>query len=208
MTNQGCQSTLFTATAMGELQVSIPSEKGLQNITLQEVLYCSDLAFTLVSLLQCNMAGYSALLKDCKCTISNSKGTVVSQIPLTSGLYKHVYAPEAFELANATHTTQTLDELHQCMGHISLHAIKELVGKEIITGLTLDSKSKASFCNACMKAKPTCKPIPKEQICPLAPNLGDKVHLDMWDWLHHAAMMERIFSSALLTITAGGAVSS
>jgi len=187
---------------MGELWVSIPSEKGLQNITLWEVLYCPDLAFTLVSLLQCNMAGYSAILKDCKCTISNSKGTVVGQIPLTGGLYKHVYAPEAFELANAVCTTQTLDELHWHMGHISPHAIKESVRKEIVIRLTLDSKCQASFHNACAKAKPTCKPVPKEWTHPLAPNLGDKVHLDMW--LCHAAMMEKTFSSALLTITAGG----
>ena len=143
---KAADQALFTTTVMGELWVSIPSEKGLQNITLQEVLYSSDLAFTLVSLLQCNMAGYSAILKDCKCTISNSKGTVVGQIPLTGGLYKHVYAPEAFELANAVCTTQTLDELHWHMGHISPHAIKELVGKEIITGLTLDSMSKLLQC--------------------------------------------------------------
>ena len=37
---------LFTTTAMGKLWTSIPYEKGLQNITLQEVLYCPDIAFT------------------------------------------------------------------------------------------------------------------------------------------------------------------
>jgi len=76
-TIKAANQTLFTATAMGELQISIPNEKGLQHITLWEVLYCPDLAFTLVSLLQCNMAGFSALLKDHKCTISNLKGTVI-----------------------------------------------------------------------------------------------------------------------------------
>jgi len=66
------------------------------------------------------------------------------------------------------------------MGHISLHTIKELVKNEIVTRLTLDPKSEASFCNACAKAKPTCKPVLKEQTSPLTPNLGDKVDSDVW----------------------------
>ena len=78
------------------------------------------------------------------------------------------------------HTTQTLDELHQHMGHISPCAIKELVGKEIVTGLTLDSKSEAIFCDICMRAKPIRKPVLKEWTSPLAPNMADKVHSDVW----------------------------
>ena len=70
---KAADQTLFTATAMGELRVSIPNEKGPKKVTLREVLYCPYLAFTLMSLSQCDMAGYSALLKDCKCMISDSK---------------------------------------------------------------------------------------------------------------------------------------
>ena len=178
-TIKATDQTLFTATAMGKLQVSISNEKGLKKITLREVLYCPDLAFTLVSLSQCDMAEYFALLKDCKCTISDLKGTLVGRVPLIGSLYKHIYTPEMPKLANAAHATQMIDELHQCMGHISPFSIRELVKNEVITGLTLDPKSEASFCSACVKAKPTCKPIPKQQTSPLAPNLGDKVHLDM-----------------------------
>ena len=97
---------------MGELRVSIPNEKGQKKVTLREVLYCPDLAFTLMSLSQCDMARYSALLKDHKCTISYLKGTLVGRVPLISSLYKHVYTPEMPESANATRTTQMMDELH------------------------------------------------------------------------------------------------
>ena len=61
---------------------------------------------------QCDMAGYSAMLKDCKCTISDSKGTFVGRFTLISGLYKHIYTPEMPELANAAFTTQMIDKLH------------------------------------------------------------------------------------------------
>jgi len=66
------------------------------------------------------------------------------------------------------------------MGHISPHAIKDLVKNEFITGLMLDPKSEASFCNACTKAKPTHKPIRNEWTSPFSPNLGYKLHLDVW----------------------------
>ena len=96
--------TLFTATVMGNLQVSIPGEKGLKNIMLCEVLYFSDLAFTLVSLSWCNMARYSTLLKVWKFMISNLKAPVVGWVPLIGSLYKHVYTPVTHELANAACT--------------------------------------------------------------------------------------------------------
>ena len=126
------------------------------------------------------MAGYSVLLKDGKCIISNLKGIVDGQIPLTGGLYNHIYTPGASESANVAHTTLTLHELHWDMGHISPHVIKELVKQEVVTRLTLDLKSKESFCNTCTKAKPTQKPILKECTSPFASNLGNKLHSDVW----------------------------
>ena len=56
--------TLFGAMAMGKLWVSIPNGKTTMSITLKDVLYCPDLAFTLISLMQCDMVGYFALLKN------------------------------------------------------------------------------------------------------------------------------------------------
>jgi len=54
--------TLFVTTAMGGLWVSILNGKSTMAITLKGVLYCLDLAFTLISLMQCDMVGYSSLL--------------------------------------------------------------------------------------------------------------------------------------------------
>ena len=109
---KAADQTLFIATAMGELWVSIPNGKSTMAITLKDVLYCLDLAFTLISLTGCDMAGYSALLKDRQCTISNPHGLVLGQLPLTEGLYKHVYAPKSAETANLTQKTLSLDDLH------------------------------------------------------------------------------------------------
>src|SRR5882724_12750219 len=61
-------------------------------ITPKQVLFCLDLVFTLISLMKCDIVGYSALLKDHKCTISDLHRTMLGQIPLTGGLYQHQYS--------------------------------------------------------------------------------------------------------------------
>jgi len=108
---KAADQTLFTATAIGDLHVSIPNGKTSRDITLKQVLYCLDLAFTLVSLTRCDLAGYSALLKGCKYTISDPHRTILGQIPLSGGLYKHKYALKATETANATQVL-SINDLH------------------------------------------------------------------------------------------------
>ena len=56
---------LFVTTVIGELWVSILNDKSTMAIYLKGVLYCLDLAFMLILLMQCDMVGYSSLLKDC-----------------------------------------------------------------------------------------------------------------------------------------------
>ena len=74
----------------------------------------------------------------------------------------------------------TVDELHRKMGHISPAVIKCLIEQKFVLGLELDVKSEASFCPTCTQAKPTHKPIPKEQVKYVSQGLGDKIHSDVW----------------------------
>jgi alpha-galactosidase/6-phospho-beta-glucosidase family protein len=132
---------------------------------LKDVLYCQDLAFTLIH--------------DQKFTIRDQKGTTVGRIPLKQGLYK-VEHKLPTESANAVRKIPSIDELHRRMGHISPQAIKNLLVKGIITRIEVDKQSVPTFCTSCAKGKMTRKPIPKERIGPQATRLGDKVHSDVW----------------------------
>jgi Pol polyprotein, beta-barrel domain len=64
--------TIFKATGIGSMRIGIPNGKMTMHVTLKDVLYCPDLAFTLVSLTRCDAAGYVVLLKDRKCLIRNA----------------------------------------------------------------------------------------------------------------------------------------
>ena len=56
--------TIFQAIGIGNMRIGIPNGKTTTHVTLRDVLYCPDLAFTLISLTRCDTAGYSVLLKD------------------------------------------------------------------------------------------------------------------------------------------------
>ena len=79
--------TVFKATGIGNMRIGIPNGKMTIHVTLKDVLYFPDLAFTLVSLMCCDVAGYSVLLKDRKCPIWDTKGTLLRQVPLLNRLY-------------------------------------------------------------------------------------------------------------------------
>ena len=95
-------------------------------------------------------------------------------------LYKHMYTLKTAETSNLMQMVLLLDDLHRQMGHISPNAAKTLVKNGHVTGLTLDMSSEASFCEACAKAKPMRKTVPKECRGPHTTNIGKKVHSDVW----------------------------
>jgi len=74
--------------AMGNMWVSILNGEQSSHIILKDILYFPNLKFTLVSLSQCDLAGYSALLKGQQCHICDMQGTNVRQIPLSGGFYR------------------------------------------------------------------------------------------------------------------------
>jgi Pol polyprotein, beta-barrel domain/Integrase core domain/GAG-pre-integrase domain len=170
--------TVFKATGMGNMRLGIPNGKTTMHITLKDVLYCADIAFTLISLTCCDAAGFSVLLKDRKCLIRDSRGTLLGLIPLSNGLYKVEHMSMA-AAANVARKSLTLDELHRRMGHISPQAAQKLVQDGIMTGLDLDMASQPGLCTTCAHAKLTHKPVPQKWEGPRATSFGEKIHSDV-----------------------------
>ena len=177
---KAADKAMFMATGIGSMEISIPNGATSTNVTLQDVLYCPDLAFTLVSLARCDTAGYTVLLKDQACVINNKTGHTIGRVPLTNGLYRVDRETAASTTAYSGIKVSSLDEVHQKMGHISHQAAKRLVEQKIVLGIELDKESLPMFCQTCAKAKPTRKPILKECANSPARQLGDKIHSDVW----------------------------
>ena len=171
--------TVFMVTGIGCMKINMPNGKDTTAVVLQDILYCLDLGYTLISLAKCNTASFTVLLKDKSCCIKDSKGHQIGRIFQYHGLY---CVDEEFSVHIATYRgvqVHTLNELHEKMGHI-LHAIvKHLIEQKIVLGLKLDTKSKPTFCTSCAKARPTWKPILKERVNYISHVLGDKIYLDV-----------------------------
>ena len=124
---KAADKTVFMATGLGHININVPNGKDTTAVMLQDVLYCPDLDYTLISLAKCNVAGFIVLLKDKSCCIKDSKGRQIGRIPQYHGLY---HVNKGFSVHIATYKgiwVHTLNELHQKMGHISHTVVKCLI---------------------------------------------------------------------------------
>jgi hypothetical protein len=65
------------------------------------------------------------------------------------------------------------------MGHVNHEDLWHMVENGMVTGINLDMSLKPEFCKACIKAKVTHKPFPKESKTEYK-SYGDKVVSDVW----------------------------
>ena len=166
---KAAHKAIFLATGVGCMNINVPNGKDMTTVVLKDVLYCPDLGYTLVSLVKCNVAGFSILLKDKSSCIKDSKGYQIGRIPQYHGLY---HIDEGASVHITTYMgiwVHMLDELRWKMSHISHTVIKHLVEQKIKLSLKLDTKARSPR-----------KPIPKERIKYVSHALGDKIHLDIW----------------------------
>ena len=77
-------------------------------------------------------------------------------------------------------------------GHISYKALKRLLKYGMIQGIQLNSIGEKMTCDVCIKAKITCKPIPKE-LGECGKKLGEKVYSDIWGPFRHQTIDKRSY---------------
>jgi hypothetical protein len=78
----------FMATGVRQIRLEMPNRESAMKIMLKDILYCPDLAFTLISLSRYNVASFAVTLKGSSCIINDKKGKNIGQIPLKNGLYR------------------------------------------------------------------------------------------------------------------------
>jgi hypothetical protein len=172
--------TTFMATGIRQIHVEIPNGGSATKVRLNDILYCPDLAFTLISLSRCDTAGFAVMLKGGSCIINDKKGKRIGQIPLKNGLYRVDRSPTSALATYGSTRIFTVDEVHRKLGHIAHNVVRNLIESGTLNGIRIDWDSKPTFCEACAKAKPMHKPIPKERTAKTSRELGDKIHSDVW----------------------------
>lgn len=84
--------------------------------------------------------------------------------------------------AKSQRIVTVLDQFHCRMGHISPEVAWKLVDKSFVTGVRLETTptSDPFFCESCVYAKATCKPVAKAWEGEHATEFGGEVHSDLW----------------------------
>ncbi|KAI3998406.1 hypothetical protein K525DRAFT_175880, partial [Schizophyllum commune Loenen D] len=82
--------------------------------------------------------------------------------------------------AHAVVEKLTVDNFHRRMGHIAPKAAKNLVAKGFVNGVELDEGEGEVFCESCIFAKQTRRPVHKEREGERAAETGGKVFSDVW----------------------------
>lgn len=83
--------------------------------------------------------------------------------------------------ANSAVELLTVMEMHRWMGHISPETARKLVEKGPVTGVYLDKLTdESTFCESCIYAKVTRKPVAKVHEGERATEFGGEVHTDVW----------------------------
>ena len=170
----------FAAIGKGDMVIKVPNSIDALKLQLTEVLYSPKVGYTLVSIGRLDQCGYTTTFGSSTCTIQDRDGAEIGQIPRSEkGVHKVIHDND--ELANAATETLTWTELHRRMGHISPGVVKKLAENGLMAGVCVDiSSGKPVFCESCVYAKATRKPVPKEREGNRATEFGKEVHSDLW----------------------------
>ena len=83
-------------------------------------------------------------------------------------------------------------EIHKKLRHISQRALRHLLKNSMILAIELNSIGDKITCDACIKSKITCKPLPKES-GKQAKKLGAQVYSDIWGPSRHLMTDKKLY---------------
>ena len=112
--------------------------------------------------------------------IKSANGKTSLQAPKLHGLYHLDNEPAK----NQAYQSLMAFDVHKKLRHISHKALRHLLSHGMIHGIELDSIGDNITCDACIKSKITCKPLPKNS-GERAKKLGEKVYSDVWGPSRH-----------------------
>jgi len=148
-----------------------------------DVLYSTEVAYTLVSIGKLDDADFTATFGGQKCMIKRHRGNNDEVVGVVQKMLSEVYKVEHEDgVVNMAEERLTLEKFHQHMGHIWPEVACKLVRNNMVTGVRLEYMPLGNpfFCASCVYAKATRKAVPKLREDERAEVFGGEVHSDLW----------------------------
>lgn len=154
----------------------------LVKITLTNVLHAPLSESNLLSLGRITDAGLKLAMRGDVMHVLSSSGKLIGVGKKTGGLYQmNLTVPtRQTDRALIARGPRSWDEWHRIMGHISPSSVKLMKTKAMVDGMEVDTSQEASpQCDACIQAKQTVQPFPKESMTQ-PEKIGDLTVVDLW----------------------------
>ena len=152
----GNNETLL-ATAVGDIPFLFNVGSTVRRGVVTDVLYCADIATTLISASQLNARGNKVVLDGPESRIIHkSSGNTVARMHLTqAGLYRLDASPhpsQVFVSLAASLWSLDINDLHRRLGHLAFDECKRLVYRGMVEGVDA-LRGRQVFCPGCVEGK-------------------------------------------------------
>ena len=137
-------------TGKGKVCVNILLEDNARYSVICDVFHVPDLACYLCSVRTAVKKGNKITFPDAWCHILNQDGQLCGIGSLVNRMYLLHLQTEA---ASMCEQNSGIDLWHPLLGHMNTQQIKEVVSKELVTGMKLSTTEKSSFCEDCVEGK-------------------------------------------------------
>jgi len=144
-------------TAVGDIPFLFNIGDSVKKGTVKDILYCADIAMTLISTSQLNTHGNKVVLDGSVSHIVNKpSGKTIAHMYLTkSGLYHLDASPNPSKVFISLATSlrsMDINNLHRQLGHLAFDDCKKLVYRGMVEGVDA-LQSQQVFCLGCVQGK-------------------------------------------------------
>ena len=159
----GNNETLL-ATAVGDVPFLFNVGNDVKRGVVKDVLYCADIATTLISASQLNARGHKVVLdgSDSR-VVHKTSGRTVAHMHLTqAGLYRldaTPHLPKVFVSLAASLRCLDINDLHRRLGHLAFDECKKLVYRGMVEGVDA-LRGRQTFCSGCVEGKNPPSSVP------------------------------------------------
>ena len=170
----------FSAIGKGDLLIDVPDGDDYSRLRLRNVLFSSDVAYTLVSIGRLDEGGFIAHFGHGKCVLEGPDGNRVGEV--VRGMQRVYKVEHEDGITNAAVEALTLGQLHRRLGHPSVQVARGLLKSKMVTGIRLKytPDDVPFFCESCVYAKAILKAVSKLRGGERATVFGGEIHSDLW----------------------------
>jgi hypothetical protein len=181
----------LTVAGQGTITLKTKLLDRVQTVTLRDVLHVPRLVTNLVSLGKPQHEG-ATFCSSSEGLVVSLNGEVLLETVLTGALY--YINQNANEVSFTTILGGSLHLWHRHMGHLHIDAIRKLVQKEMVKGLTILSKNHDHVCEGCVLGKSHRLPFPEasqttyEHMELIVVDLAGPMSVETWSGMSYVFM--------------------